>query len=101
MTGAQRRMKEALGYWGESLVVGGTAHLGLVRTISPDRAGGLLTAAELSSASRPIRLATVAHDDTTPSGSTVTWSGLTLTIARIVDRRIRGVLVARDWVLVP
>lgn len=91
MTGAQQRLSTAIARLGETITLASGTTTGIVTLIHPEAARKFLTDAEVGSASRPIYAIAVTHDDDSLDTTSITVNGKTLTVIRVVERRLRGV----------
>src|SRR5687767_8779334 len=73
MTTDAAGMKAAIARHGDTFTVGGNNRKGIFEVLPADRALDYLTQAQIDAATKPLRLAHVAHDDATAVNDTVTW----------------------------
>lgn len=100
MSPLQRRLKNVIRSLGDSFIVGGATRYGIFRVLSRGQALIYLPVGTVDSASLPIHLAYVASDDATALSDSVSWDGMTLTVANVVHARLWGETVAKLLVLV-
>ena len=99
MSALPARSKAAILRVADTFTVSGNTRSGWFRICGYGRALLYATPAEVDTYPRPLRLLTVPHDDVTAVGDTVSWNGLTLTVKKAVDIRLRNESVARLLVI--
>ncbi len=100
MSPLQRRVKNVVRSLGDSFTVIGATRYGIFRVLSRGQALIYLPVATVDAATLPIRTAYVSFDDATALSDSVSWDGLALTVAKVVNARWRGEAVAKLLVLV-
>ena len=99
MTALRHRVSAVLARYGEPFTVGVTAAIGIFRPLSLDTARTLLTDSELVAADRPLWVGYVPHDDPSSVSASIHWNGATLAVLRIVELRVRGIVVGKVLVV--
>src|SRR5437667_6659601 len=93
MVEAQYRARRAILRNAESFTANGVSRKGIFTTLTPGQARRFIDDATLGTANRPIWLITVPDNDGTVDTDSISWDSLTLTILKIVRRRLRGTLM--------
>lgn len=93
MLGAVHRVRTAVLSIAETFEVTSTERKGVFAIASPEIAAKYADQAAVDSSDRPIRLIIVPGDDTTELTDTIDYSGLSLSILNIVERRYRGAIL--------
>lgn len=93
MVEAQHRIRQTIRQSGETYTVGTINRKGVVTLMSPRLAALYLTQAIIDNANRPLYAIFVPDNDATVATDTISWDGLTLSILKIVRRRLRGTLL--------
>lgn len=99
MSPLQRRFKNVINRVGEAFTVSGSARQGIFAFIAPGAAATYIDSGTLASLGRPLRAAYVPFDDTTATGNSVSYAGLTLTVEKALDLRHANEAVARLLIL--
>lgn len=90
---AQHRFRRAILKQAESFTANGVSRKGIVSIIPPSLANRYLDTPTLDSANRPIYAFFVPDNDGTAESDPIAWDGLSLSILKIVRRRMRGTLL--------
>ncbi|MCH8274217.1 MAG: hypothetical protein IH851_05455 [Armatimonadetes bacterium] len=93
MVEAQYRARRAILLHSEDFTAGGSGRKGVFGIISPDGATRYVTQTVVDAANSPIWAIVVPDDDGTQPTDTITWGSLTLSILKIVERRLRGTVI--------
>lgn len=99
MTAMQRRFKNAVELFGDSITIGGSAKKAIVALLTRGFAYSLISVAEVDAAVRPMRLAYVPYDDSSSVGNAVTWDGLSFTVKKVVSARFQDSTIVKMLVL--
>jgi len=95
MTVLQSRFKGIVDRLGETFVILGSPHRGVIGILSPAVAARYVSGSVIDAAARPIRSVYVAHDDNSAVGNSATWDGATFTVQKVIPIRHRGETVAK------
>jgi len=85
---------------GEPFTVSGASHTGVFTIVPASRHLAYLTQTEVDAVAKPIYLVLVEANDSTASGSTVTWNGGSWTVKRVLPLRLKGETVAKMLLIV-
>lgn len=95
MTGAQYRLARTIVRCGENITVGAATTKGVVTVLHPEAARKHLPDAEIDSAGRPLFWILLSHDDSLIDTTVIEINGVSATVAKVIDLRIRGVTVCK------
>jgi hypothetical protein len=93
MSGGQHRLTRAILRCGEEIGVGAGSTVGIVTLLHPEAARKYLTDAEIAAAPRPLYAIVLRHDDSAVATTQIVVNGVTLTIAKVIERRLRDVTI--------
>jgi hypothetical protein len=99
MTAIRNRLSAVIKYYGDTFNVGPSNRTGIFTPLPEAKAESYLTSAEIGAANRPLWAGYVPYDDATAVAATVSWNGLSLTVKRVLDLRLKNTTVARLLIL--